>query len=104
MKSIFGHIVRDYGMLFVLLLLCAIFSVATIRTVHPTGAAAGRQVARDILDSLPTSAKVMIATRGNADDVAFAEALDQELRAANVSVVARVSGQSFDIVPVLEAN
>ena len=102
MKNMFGHIVRDYGMLFVLLLLCAVFSVATIRTVHPTGAAAGRQVAQDILDSFPANVKVMIATRGNDEDVAFAEALDQTLKEANVTVVARVSGQSFDIVPVLE--
>ncbi len=41
-------ILSDYGMVLVLLLLCALFSALTLAEQHPTGAAAARQVAAAI--------------------------------------------------------
>ena len=45
MKSRF---LSDYGMVFVLLLLCAFFSVVTYSEQSPTGEAAAKQVSADI--------------------------------------------------------
>ena len=53
----------DYGMPVVLLLLCAFFSVLTIRDQQPNDAAAAQELARQISRSVAAGARVMIATR-----------------------------------------
>ena len=55
--------ISDYGMVFVLLLLCVLFSVLTLKEQHPTGAAAGAQVADMILADNVVPAAGMTALR-----------------------------------------
>ena len=79
----------DYGMLGVLALLCAAFSIATIAEQRPTGAAAARAVAGQI----PLGSSVAIIASGAADDVAFAEELSNQLRASGANVAVDVRGE-----------
>jgi ribose transport system permease protein len=93
---------NDYGMLVVLLLLCALFSVLTIRDQQPNDAAAAQELARDIFQRFGSGARVMIATRDLAADRAFAGGLASELEKSGVSVVKTVAGEPKDARQALQ--
>lgn len=67
---------NEYGMLLVLLLLCAFFSLATLKEQHPQGAAAAAQVAAAAGRAAPGDALVLVvgsdqeASRGCAEGIA----------------------------------
>lgn len=91
------QLLRDYATLLVLLALCAVLSVVTIKEQHPTGAAAGRQLARTLAAELPPESGVLIAIRDIPDDRLFAAALEKELVSRNLRVVETVRGQPADV-------
>jgi ribose transport system permease protein len=93
----------DYGMLLVLLLLCGYYSVATWDEQHPSGAAAGEQLAAAILGQFHRDARVLIAARDNQEDAAFADSLRERLTSARVTVVATVKGQPIDARRAMQA-
>jgi ribose transport system permease protein len=69
------HHLAGSGMLVALLLLCAFFSIVTWTEQHPQDAAAAKQLATQITPN----AKVLIVVRPQAEDIAFAEALNAAL-------------------------
>lgn len=87
---------NDYGMLVVLLLLCALFSVLTIRDQQPADSAAARQLAQDIAARFGPGARVMIATRDLPGDQSFARALTDELKELGVSPAKQIAGEPKD--------
>lgn len=93
---------NDYGMLVVLLLLCALFSALTIRDQQPNDAAAAQELARNITRSFGSGARVMIATRDLAADKAFASTLGSELGQSSVTVVKQVAGEPKDARQALQ--
>jgi ribose transport system permease protein len=86
----------DYGMLFVLLALCAALSVATYGEQHPGGASGGEALAQNIIDQTPPDAKVLVIVRPTEDDGAFAEALAAALHASGRDVLEVVRGEPAD--------
>jgi ribose transport system permease protein len=86
----------DYGMLGVLLLLCAYYSVVTWAEQQPTGAAAGEQLASDIQTRHGQAARVLIVVRDIPEDGAFADTLRERLVQLGCTVVATVKGQPQD--------
>lgn len=94
--------VSDYGMVLVLLLLCAVLSVATVAEQHPTGPTAARQLSGTIESQFGKSARVLIVVRNHAEDSAFADELARELHAAGIHVVAQVRGEPADARRVLK--
>jgi len=101
--SILGDFVRDYGMVFVLLLLMLLFSVATLAEQNPTGADAGRQVADRIVRRAGAAAGIVIVTRDTEDDRAFAGAIEARLAERGPTVHATVNGSPADARRTLEA-
>src|SRR6266705_1375461 len=99
----FSRLVSDYGMLLALLLLCGYYSMVTWDEQHPTGAAAGEQLAGEITRQFKPGTRVFIAARENSEDVAFADALEDRLSAAGLSVVAAVKGQPVDARRAIQA-
>ena len=89
--------ISDYGMVFALLLLAALFSVMTLKLQHPTGADAGRQVARMILQQHGSAAQVVIAARNTAEDVQFATAAAADLADAGATLLAEINGEPADV-------
>ncbi|MDB6118372.1 MAG: sugar-transporting ATPase [Verrucomicrobiaceae bacterium] len=87
MRSFLQH----YGMLVVLLALGICFSVATLQEQPTTGEAAGRLLAAQIW-----AGHVLVVARGTTDDIAFANALADELKKKNVSVEGLVTGEPRD--------
>jgi ribose transport system permease protein len=102
MKRFVGTFVADYGMVFVLLLLCAFFSVVTISDQSPAGEAAAEQVAADIREQFGKSARVLIVAGDQPEDAAFAETLARELAAAGAQVPATVQGEPREARDALE--
>ena len=93
---------NDYGMLVVLLLLCALFSVLTIREQQPNDVAAAQELARTIFQRYGSGARVMIATRELAEDKAFAGTLASELERSGIAVVKQVVGEPKDARQALQ--
>lgn len=83
---------HDLGMTWVLLALCALFSVLTWREQQPTGAAAARGVADDIRTAGPPP-RVLVAVRDHPEDAAYADALAALLRERGATVVGVVRGE-----------
>lgn len=86
----------DYGMLLVLLLLAASFSVLTWSRQQPTGAAAARQLASELLQEHGPGGRVLIATGTHADEEAFALTLREELKSKGLTVLASINGEPRD--------
>jgi ribose transport system permease protein len=94
--------VRDYGMIFVLLLLGLLFSVLTFKEQHPSGAGAGQQVAEQILAKSAAGA-VLIVGRDTEGDREFTAAAESAIRAGGGTVVASVNGGPSDVRKAMEA-
>ncbi|MEP6671921.1 MAG: ABC transporter permease [Chthoniobacter sp.] len=101
MKPTLQRLLSDYGMIFVLLLLCAFFSAMTLTEQNPTGEAAARQVASDLGRSPGKGGRVLIAIRPQADDTLFARQLEQALTAAGLQITV-VTGEPRDAREALQ--
>lgn len=91
MRSIFRRLLADYGMVLVLLLLCAVFSGLTLEEQASTDAAAAQRMAGEIRRH-SSAPRVLIAIRDVPEEVRFAELLQQELTAGGATVVDVVRG------------
>ena len=94
--------VADYGMVFVLLLLMAGFSLLTIQPQRPTGADVGAAIADEILAEFGVAARVIIAVPGSEEDRAFADAAKDRLESAGATVVAVTTGSPVDAGQALQ--
>ena len=92
-----------YGMLLVLLLLCAYYSWVTWAEQQPTGTVAGQQVAAEIIRRAAAKARVLIVAGGSAEDVAFAVATRQILLKGGTVVIGVVNGDPPDARRFLES-
>lgn len=93
---------RDYGMLLVLLCLCAFFSFATFTEQQSTGAEAGRELAARLLSQFGSRARVLVAVPAEPGAVAMAEAFQSALAPAGVTLVANVKGEPKDARAALQ--
>ena len=101
MKPFLTKFAADYGMVFVLLLLCAFFSLATISDQFPTGEAAAVEVAADVR-ALGPSPRVLIAVGDQPADAAFATRLEKELAAAGADSAGVARGEPKSAREALE--
>ena len=85
-------------MVFVLLALGAWFSWVTLAEQHPTGAAAGRQLARELRGRGP----VLIVARDTPEDTQFVQAIERSLERGQL--VRTVQGQPVDARRALEEH
>ena len=94
-KAWVGRFLGHYGMVIVLGLLCGYYSWVTLAEQHPAGADGGRQLAewaqREQREQEGT-ARVLVVARGNQEDVAFAEAVANELRSEQWDVTVVTGG------------
>ena len=97
-----SRFVSEYGSVFILLLLCAYYSVATLRRHHPITPAAGRRVAREILRTRGSDATILIVVRATEQDRRYASAIRDELESRGGRVLATVAGQPRDARAALE--
>ena len=91
----------NYGMIFVLLLLCVFFSVVTYSEQSPSGEAAAKQVLASIDSQLGKEPRVLIAAGDQPGDAAFADSLQKGLAATGAQVVGTIKGEPKDAREVL---
>lgn len=98
-----ARVFNDYGMLIVLLLLCAYFSVVTWGEQFPTGDLAAASVNKNI-DGLTNDVPViLIAARNSEEDLAFTESLQALLGKANRRVYQVINGEPTDARKAIES-
>src|SRR6516165_3340379 len=88
-----ARLLFDYGILMVLMGVCAYFSVATLAEQHPEGVSAAVDLAPKVLKETRPGDSVIIAARDTPDDAAFAKILAEYLVAQNRRIAATVLGQ-----------
>lgn len=96
-----GAFIRDYGMVFVLVLLIGLFSVLTLKQQSPTGAEAGRQVAQTVAQTNPDGT-VLVVTRATSEDREFSSAAIAEFELLGLTVAAEVNGTAGDARRAIE--
>ncbi len=87
MSRVLARLASDYGMVFVLLLLCGYLSWATYGEQSAAGTSGGRQVAEKAIARGGTDAKVLIVAGTSQEDAAFAQAAAAQLGPAVVGIV-----------------
>lgn len=93
LKSRLSRLLADHGMVLVLLLLCAYFSLVTLTPQSATGVEAARQVARTLLASPGGSLRVLIAVSDQPGDSEFASELERLLAGSGVRILAVARGE-----------
>ena len=94
-----SRFLADYGMILVLLLLCAFFSVVTYSEQSPTGEAAAKQVMAGIQEQFGKEARILIAASDQPDDAEFAASLERAFPGAIV-----VKGEPKDAREALQKS
>jgi len=79
-KATFSTFLSQYGMLFVLILLCVFFSLATLSEQHPEGEKAARILFGELSKDSDKKTAVLIAAKNNQEDSRFANALENLLK------------------------
>lgn len=102
MKTWLSRLSSDYGMIVVLVSLCAFFSAVTYREQSLSGATAGMQLAKTIKAQLQQSVKALIVVRDLTEDSAFAEQLQRDLENSEIAIVNVVRGEPKDARDALQ--
>jgi ribose transport system permease protein len=74
-----SRFMADYGMLGILVLLCILFSILTLRDQYPSGEAAASALLSELRTTSPASTGVLIVCGDNAQDRLFADALQSKM-------------------------
>ena len=99
--SLLSRLLSGYGMLGVLVLLAAFFSVATIQEQQPAGEAAARSLARQLEGASLEGTTVIIIGRGGEEDARFADTLARRLRERTGKAPVVVTGEPAEARAVL---
>ena len=102
MKASLSRLLTDHGMVLVLLLLCAFFSVVTYSEQSPAGEAAAGQVVTSIQQQFGKTPRVLIAAGDQPGDMAFAAAIARELSATGAQILEIIKGEPKDAREALQ--
>ncbi len=92
----------DYGMVLVLIGLCALFSALTLKNQTPTGGAAVEQMAGRIANQFARSDVILVVGAVNKDSAPFAENLGRQLKSDGFDNTRVVVGDPRDLRRALE--
>jgi len=92
-----SRFVRDYGMLGVLILLCLLFSVLTLKEQQPTGANAATVIENSFASFPPAQTRILIAVQSNSEDSVFGAHLQAALVKRGFGSIVVVSGDPASI-------
>src|ERR1700732_5060481 len=87
-----SRFLSTYGMVLVLLALCAYYSVATLAEQQVGGAPGGEALAREVVRRYGAGPKVVIVAGPGRAEATFAEALHSNVADAGATVLADVRG------------
>jgi ribose transport system permease protein len=90
-----SRFVSNYGMLFVLLLLCGYFSMMTVAEQHPVSPRAAHKIANFLADRFPET-KILIVVPSGSESEVYGEAVRRQLVSHGVELVGLVAGKPAD--------
>jgi len=96
------HLLSEYGIVAILLVLCVILSAATLAEQVGTGAPAGEVLAHEVLQRFGAGAKVAIVGGEGHEDGPFIEEAARVLKTGSATPVAQVQGSPRAIRLALE--
>ena len=88
---------RDYGIIFMLILLCVFFSLMTIKTQHPEGKGAAKQVVNKIKKSQDKEGTILILATTSNESKDFAKDTNDLLTEAGFTQLETVIGNPRDL-------
>ena len=91
------RVISDYGMIFVLLALCALFSLLTLKRQMPEGEAAAKEIALRIEREFSQTDVIVAAGAVNTDSAALAEDVGERLIQAGFEDVRVMVGEPRDL-------
>ncbi|MHC4330086.1 MAG: ABC transporter permease, partial [Planctomycetota bacterium] len=95
-------LLSDYGMFFVLLLLCVLFSVLTLKEQTPESSAAAAGLIEQINNEFKKSDIILVVGAVNKDSALFAEKLGEELEKKGFTNTKVVIGVPRDLLLALD--
>lgn len=94
-----GRFLNDYGMVFVLLLLCAFFSLMTLKDQRAIGSGAGDEVSGNVISEITDkTAPILIAGKTDRETEDFAETATAQLQQAGYSNIINCVGSPRDLI------
>lgn len=97
------RVLGEYGMVLVLLGLCVLFSVLTLKVQSPTGEEAIAELASEISRTVDPGSVILVAGAVNTDSAPFAESLGARLQAAGFPNARVVVGTPRDLRTAVDA-
>jgi ribose transport system permease protein len=93
MPSALARFFSEYGMILVLLLLCAFFSVVTTSDQSPTGEAAAREIVTASQQHFGPTPRVLIVASDQPSDTTFVASVARDLAATGATILATIKGE-----------
>ena len=93
---------RDYGMILVLVALCALFSALTLKSQTPQGEAAAAELANEISQRFQKSDVIVVVGAANQDSAVIAEQVGAKLQSAGFASAKTVIGTPLDLRRALD--
>ena len=103
LRTPLSRFVSDYGMAFVLILICGYYSLVTWDEQHPNGVEGAEELAEKVQQELEGSPRLLIVARSSAEDLDFTKTLEMRLAQAELKPVATVNGQPLDARRALQS-
>jgi ribose transport system permease protein len=97
-----SRLLSEYGMVLVLLLLCAYYTIVTFANQFPVGAAGGEALAHEVARRTKPGARVVVVAGEGQEEKRFAESLTSRLTNTGLEVVASAQGQPFNARAALQ--
>ena len=69
LRTLLSRFVSDYGMVFVLILICGYYSLVTWDEQHPNGVEGAEELAQQVQQELKGSPRLLIVARSSAEDL-----------------------------------
>jgi ribose transport system permease protein len=101
-RGLLPRFLAHYGMLGILLLLGAFFSIITLREQQPEGARAARSLARRVFRETLADARIVLVERVGAEDPAFVRTFASDLARGGRSLAERIPGDPTEVRRLLE--
>ncbi len=102
LKAALSKFMSDYGMLFVLIVLCLFLCIVTYDEQQPSGMAAAEQLATAVIDEVGAGTRALVVASSSREDVEFVDTLEELLTTRGITVVATVKGQAPEVRQALE--
>jgi len=100
---VFKKMMRNYGMVFVLLGLCVLFSILTLKEQSPDSNSAAEQIIEQVNTSFSKDDIILTVGAWNKDSEPFAFLLNEKLKAENYKNVITVTGIPRDLKVTLDS-